>query len=372
MVSASPKHACPDCGAEATWNPGKHALICGSCGTESAAELKALGEIVEHDFKQGLASLKGLETGLARESLEFKCQSCQAISFLEPSRVAQNCGFCGSAALVPYKDLNEVIRPESLLPMKISEAKVREIIRSWYGTHSYAPNALGEKAMTDSVHGLYIPYWTFDAQVHADWTAESGMYTDRRRITATQRDGRRVRELRATRWSPASGELDHFFDDQLICGSKGVHPDLIRQVEPFPSKEAVPYDPGYLAGFVVERYQINLDAAFKASRVEMRRQTEHLCEWNVPGDTFRRLQTRQRYSAQTFKHILVPIWLLTYVYRGKVFQVVVNGYNGKIAGEYPRSRVKMFFAWAVFIGVILLILFLYLRPFLLPLFLGVR
>ena len=342
-VQASAKYACPACGAQATWSPGKNALVCGFCGTESAAELKTEGEIVEHDLQQTLASLKGRETGLDRETIEVKCQSCQAISYFEPSRVAQNCEFCGSAALVPYQDVNEVIRPESLLPMKVSETRVREDMRRWYGSRWFAPNALGQKAMTDTLRGLYVPYWTFDARVHATWTAESGTYYYTTE-TYTQNGQRRTRQVRHTRWSPASGELEHFFDDELICGSKGVHPALLRQVEPFPTREAVPYDSGYLAGFVVERYQVDLATASETWRTVMHRKTEALCAEQVPGDTHRNLQTHQQYSAQTFKHVLAPVWLLSYVYRGKPFQVVVNGYTGKIAGEHPLSWVKIFFA----------------------------
>lgn len=340
---ASSKYACPACGAEATWNPGKNALICGFCGTESAAQLKAQGEIIEHDLRQTLASLKGRETGLAREAIEVKCQSCQAISSFEPSRVAQNCEFCGSAALVPYKDVNELIRPESLLPMKVSETKVREEMRRWYGSRWFAPNALGAKAMTDTLRGLYVPYWTFDAKVHAAWTAESGTYYYTTE-SYTENGQRKTRQVQHTQWSPAAGELDHFFDDELICGSKGVHPKLLREVEPFPTKEAAPYDPGYLAGFVVERYQIDLGTASQTSRSVMEQQTDARCAGQVPGDTHRNLQTRQNYSAQTFKHVLAPIWLLTYAYHGKPYQVVVNGYTGKIAGEHPLSWVKIFFA----------------------------
>ena len=342
-VLASVKYACPACGAQATWNPGKNALTCGFCGTESKAELKKEGEIVEHDLQQALASIQGRETGLAREAIEVKCQSCQAISSFEPNRVAQNCDFCGSAALVPYQDVKELIRPESLLPMKVAETRVREDVRRWYASRWFAPNALGQKAMTDTLRGLYVPYWTFDAQVHASWTAESGTYYYTTE-SYTENGQRRTRQVRHTRWSNASGELDHFFDDELVCGSKGVHPTLLRQVEPFPTKEAVPYDSGYLAGFVVERYQVDLASAAQTWRVEMHAKTEALCAQQIPGDTYRNLRTQQQYSAQTFKHVLVPVWLLSYVYRAKPYQVVVNGYTGKIAGERPWSWVKLFFA----------------------------
>ena len=330
-VTATAKYACPACGAQATWNPGKHALVCGSCGTESAAELKTQGEVVEHDLLATLATLQTRETGLAREAVEVKCRSCEAISSFEPHRVAQNCEFCGSAALVPYEAVNEVIRPELLLPMKVAETQVREDMRRWYGSRWFAPNALALTAMTDTLRGLYLPYWTFDANVHASWTAESGThYTEGKK--------------RRTRWRSVEGQIFHSFDDELICGSKGVHPVLLRQVEPFPTEDAVPYDPGYLVGFVVERSQIDLVAAAQASRTEMHRKIKALCREQVPGDTCRNLQTEQKYSAQTFKHILAPVWLLSYIYRGKSFQVVVNGYTGKIAGEHPLSWIKIFFA----------------------------
>ena len=40
VASARQKFNCPACGAEANWNPGKQALICPFCGTESPAQLK--------------------------------------------------------------------------------------------------------------------------------------------------------------------------------------------------------------------------------------------------------------------------------------------------------------------------------------------
>jgi hypothetical protein len=47
------------------------------------------------------------------------------------------------------------------------------------------------------------------------------------------------------------------------------------------------------------------------------------------------------FSGQTFKHILVPVWLLAYTYGAQNFQVVINGYTGAIAGRYPKSAIKI-------------------------------
>ena len=55
--------------------------------------------------------------------------------------------------------------------------------------------------------------------------------------------------------------------------------------------------------------------------------------------------------------IIVPIWLLVYVFGSKSYQVVVNGYTGRIAGRYPYSPWKIFFiAVAVVFAFILFVI----------------
>jgi predicted RNA-binding Zn-ribbon protein involved in translation (DUF1610 family) len=170
------KFACPACGGEAVWNPAKSRLVCPFCGTESTARLDRDGAIAEHDLLGALRAAPGIagEAGTAKR--EVKCQSCNAISLLDPSRQAQNCEFCGSAQLVPYAETTPAHRPESVLPFTLPETEARDRIRAWYRSLWLAPSALAKKALTDTVRGVYLPYWTFDAQVDAAWTAEAGHY----------------------------------------------------------------------------------------------------------------------------------------------------------------------------------------------------
>jgi hypothetical protein len=261
-----------------------------------------------------------------------KCQSCKAISVFDPEKIGRNCEFCGSAQLVPYTEVDDPFRPESLLAFRISEAQARDLIRGWYKRQWLAPNALASKALTDTVKGLYLPYWTFDAHAYARWTADSGIYY------YVQSGGKRQRRVR---WTPAAGELTHHFDDDLVCASTGMHDRRLKAIEPFPTKELVPYDPGYLAGWTVERYQIDLAGAAARSRQQMETALRRMCAAQGPGDTHRNLVVNATYTDQRFKHILVPVWLVSYVFHGKSFQVVVNGVTGSIAGERPYSWVKI-------------------------------
>ena len=339
---ARDKYHCPACGADAHWNPERQALICPYCGTEAPGKMDpSSGQIVEHDLVTALREVSGSQRGWKAEKISVKCQSCQAISVLDAAIVGQRCAFCGSAQLVPYEQIKAPISPESLLAFKVAESRVRDAVREWYGTRWFAPGGLKSAALTDQVKGVYLPYWTFDAQAFAEWTAESGYYYYETE-TYTDSEGRsQTRQVQRTRWQPSAGSLHHFFDDELVPASRGVDAELLRKVEPFPTRELVPYDPGYLAGWIIEQYQIDLIAAAQNARNQMDAELETMCAAEVPGDTHRSLNVSTTYTRQSFKHVLFPVWLLTFNYGANAYQVLVNGYTGTIAGKYPLSWIKI-------------------------------
>ena len=118
----------------------------------------------------------------------------------------------------------------------------------------------------------------------------------------------------------------------------------------------MPYDTAFLSGFVVEHYQIVLLDAAQRSQESMVRQLHDMCAAEVPGDTQRNLEIHPSFSAQTFKHILVPVWLLSYLYSAKTYQVVVNAYDGRMAGQYPKSAWKI--ALLVLLAIIVAVVFM--------------
>lgn len=351
--AALDKRACPECGGDLQWNAAKKALVCPYCGTVApwAPGDATPGAIAELDLVEALAKEDASGRGYGTERREVQCRSCKAISAFEPDRVADRCAFCGSPALVPYEALKEAITPQSLLPFCVPDTQVRESIRRWYGTRWFAPNRLKKAALTDTLRGLYLPYWTFDAQVHATWTAEAGHY-----YTTTesyiQNGQTRTRQVRHVRWEPASGELQHFFDDDLVPGSEGAHAGLLEKIEPFPTTtDLKPYAPEFVRGWTVERYQVDLRLAAEHNMTQMQRAVHDLCAQQVPGDTHRNLQVQSTYRGRTFKHVLMPVWLVSYTYGRRSFQLLANGYTGTIAGERPYSAFKI--ALAVIAALIL-------------------
>ncbi len=359
MITALEKHECPACGAQAEWDPATQKLRCAFCGTESPYHLdRDQGKVVELDLVKALRELPDEERGWQTERRSVQCQSCRAVMVFDPARVGQNCEFCGSPALVDYQEIRAPIRPQGVLPFRVDASRVRDDIRRWWKSRWFAPGRLAIAALVDTIKSLYIPYWTFDARVHCPWTAEAGYYYY---VNVPGRDskGRPVmRQERRVRWEPAAGVVDTAFDDEAVPGTQGLPIDLLKGVEPFPTREVVAYDTAFLSGHVVEHYQVVLLEAAQRSLEQMHAKLVAMCSQQVPGDTQRNLQIAPEYSERTFKHVLVPVWLLTYGYRARTYQVIVNGYTGTIAGQRPYSAWKVAFAIVLAIVVGLIVLWL--------------
>jgi ribosomal protein S27E len=361
-ITALHKYPCPECGGDAEWNASKQALVCPYCGTIlpwNPGEDK-LGETIrETDLAEVLRSAGPENRDWRFEKREVKCQSCQAITVFEASRAAQRCEFCGSPSIVPVETNRDAITPSAVLPAHLSEPQVRDRLREWYASRLFAPNRFKKAALTDTLHGLYLPYWTFDAHVHATWTAMAG-YVYIVNVQRRGADGRTVTVAeQRVRWEPAAGELEHFFDDDPVPGTMGIGLALLRKVEPFPTRgeELKPYEPAYVRGWVVERYQVDLRKAAETSLAQMEAAVRELCSRQVPGDTQRDLQVHTEYQGRTFKHVLVPVWLVSYTYGPTNYQIVVNGYTGAVAGDRPISYTKIFFYVVLPLIIVILLLF---------------
>jgi hypothetical protein len=64
-------------------------------------------------------------------------------------------------------------------------------------------------------------------------------------------------------------------------------------------------------------------------------------KFDIGGDAQQITSMQARYSDVTFKHVLLPVWLASYRWRNKAYQVVVNGRTGAVSGERPYSAIKI-------------------------------
>lgn len=329
---------CGQCGASMSWDPDADALTCAYCGNRVEVPRTA-GTIVE----RALEDAPEAQRGLGIELRVTACDSCGARVTFDGKDTAERCVFCGSPNVLAQDANRNAIRPESLVPLDVGRDEVRANFQGWLKSLWFRPNAL-KKAQTSQAVGIYVPFWTFDAQVHSDWSADSGTYYYVTVPYTTMVNGKpvtRTRQERRTRWSPAWGSRDDVYDDHAVHASLGQPGDLVRQLGDFALAGLVPYQPEYLAGWRAEEYSVDLEAGWGIARDEIVASQDVRCGGDVPGDTYRNLSVRNRIRDVRWKHVLLPIWSLQYRFRGKVYTVLVHGQSGKVVGKAPYSWAKI-------------------------------
>jgi len=337
-------HSCPNCSADMVFDATSQSLKCGHCGaTVPIAGAAGQQAIVEYDLASGLAA--SAATGLGAAVRTLRCQECGASVSFEERVTSTTCEFCGSAQVLPQEQNRNLIRPGSVLPFKVDQAKASSAFKAWISRLWFRPSDLKHRAAVSQMAGVYVPYWTFDAMVHSSWTAQAGYYyyetehyMDR---DSSGKTVHRTRQVRRTRWQPAWGSRQDFYDDVLVCASKGIPDDLKRKLEPFDTHALVPYTPAVLAGWKAEEYAVDLNSAWKMGLERIEASQYQRCGADVPGDTHAALHVTSRYANTTFKHVLLPVWISAFRYGDKVYRFLVNGQTGEVTGKAPWSVAKI-------------------------------
>ncbi|WP_135501251.1 TFIIB-type zinc finger domain-containing protein [Roseovarius aestuariivivens] len=346
---AEHRFPCDQCGADLRFDPGAGALVCDYCGHAQAAEPAAhpVTAIRELSFDKAVAGQ--LATEEIEETRVLSCTNCGAQVEFAPDIHAAECPFCATP-VVTDTGTHRHIKPRGLLPFALDEGAARRAMTDWLGSLWFAPSGLQDYARNGRrMQGIYVPYWTFDADTTSRYTGERGtVYYET--VTVMHEGKRQRRQVAKIRWTPASGRVARAFDDVLVLASRSLPARYTDALEPWDLGALKPYSPQFLAGFRAEGYQVPLATGFEQARVKMDAVIIRDVRFDIGGDQQRihRIDTDMR--DVTFKHILLPVWLAAYKYRGKTYRFVVNGRSGRVQGERPWSPVKI--AIAVVLGLI--------------------
>ncbi len=334
---------CNECGADLRFDPEAGLLVCDFCGNreEIAPPPGARDALRELDLQATLAHTA--DEAPSEETRTVRCTNCGAVFEFDPAIHAGLCPFCASP-IVTDSGLTRQIRPRGLAPFALGEKAARDAMNAWLGRLWFAPNGLQKYARKGRrLQGIYLPYWTFDADTRSSYSGARGTYYY---VTRTvMRDGKRqqVRERRI-RWRNVSGRVARWFDDVLVPASRSLPADQLQDLEPWDLADLVPYQPEYLAGFRAESYTVPLDEGFAEARRKMDRVIERDVRFDIGGDRQRINSIQTRISDTTFKHVLLPVWMAAYRYRGKSYRFIVNGRTGRVSGQRPWSAWKIAFA----------------------------
>ncbi len=350
---AAHRFPCSTCGSDLRFSPGSDALKCDHCGAEQLIEgAQQSHQISELNYLNALKDeLPEVETSEIRT---LTCDSCGAHVEFEPDSHAAECPFCASP-VVTGTGTERQIKPSALLPFDLSEPKARKQMTDWLGALWFAPNGLHEYARKGrKMQGIYVPYWTYDANTKSSYTGQRGTiyYVNQQvRVMVDGKSQMQNRKVQKIRWQAARGRVTRFFDDVLVLGSTSLPKSYTDALAPWDLSELEPYQPEFLAGFRAESYTVSLEDGFTEASAYMNRMITRDVRFDIGGDRQRISNIDTDVSRRTFKHILLPVWLAAYKYRGKTYRFVVNGRTGTVRGERPYSSAKI--AIAVIAGLTL-------------------
>jgi hypothetical protein len=333
---------CEGCGADLEFHIGSQRLVCPHCAFTKELQLPAGAQVSERSLQEALDKIAAQRRSstaapavLGRR--EFTCKTCSATIVFDGAITSGECAYCGNAVVDAdvHAASAERLPVDALLPFQVDKPQAQQALQAWVKSRWFAPNEFKRRGVQGTCNGLYLPYWTFDAMTASYYEGERGEH-----YWVTVGSGDKKRRERRTRWYPASGHFQRFFDDVLICAKTGMSPRL-QALGPWPLEKCLPFTAEVLAGYAAMTYDAELPAGFTQCQEQIKSELRGDVRRLIGGDDQRIERIDTQYSALTYKHLLLPVWMLAYSWHDKTYQVVVNACSGEVQGDRPYSWVKI-------------------------------
>jgi predicted RNA-binding Zn-ribbon protein involved in translation (DUF1610 family) len=293
-------------------------LFCANCGTEAPHRASA-------------------ERAASTWRHNFQCRGCGASMSWDASAKALRCPFCGSTDLDEQRDAR-ALAPKRVVPLSIDRDHARNILRQWLSRGFWRPGDLAGAASIDEMRPVHVPYWVFEATTHTYWTADSS------KVPFGARGD----------WVPVSGEHRGRYAGVLIGASSALTPHETSALCPFDLGRGRAPEEVDLENAIVEQFRVQRKYARPLARQGLENLEREACTQYVPGRN-RNLKVNVRLEGLSSEPVLVPVWIMAYRYRDKLYRFLINGQTGQAWGEAPISWIKVTIAVLIAAGVIGLI-----------------
>lgn len=323
---------CPQCGANTSYRAAVGGIQCDFCGYVQHSEAEAVGYAAQaQEFT--LEALRRGEQGWGVDRSEIECGSCGAAFTVQAGQVAATCPFCGSHQVHVRQQATAGHRPGHLIPFGVEQGAATAAAKAWLGKGWVHPAGLRELSKIAQFTGVYVPFWAFDARIHGHWRCQVGYRRTRRRSDGTTET--------YTEWHWKDGPVDLPWVGKLVPGTTHMSNIVLGRVQPFPLEQLVDYASEFLAGWSAQAYDVSLPDAWKTGRKELLEATKERCKAMAGGDTQRNFSAQLDLDDETWKHVLLPVYVSAYQFKGETYQVMVNGVTGTVGGQKPVAWWKI-------------------------------
>ena len=347
------EYECPCCGGKVEFDSSIQKMKCPYCDSEfdmeamrahdQALEQEQQGESQDDDWETEQQQFPDEE----KEGLRvYRCKSCGGEIVTDETTAATHCPYCG-APVIMVGNLADDLKPDGIIPFQLDKKAAIAALKQ----HMTGKKLLDKRFASDShleeIKGVYVPFWLFDAvaggQARFRATRVRTWETPRERCTETSY----YDVARAGRMA---------FRQIPVDGSGKAPDDLMESVEPFDYSAMVPFQTGYLSGYMADRYDVHSDKCRQRAHERAKRSMESALASTVTGyHTVTPEVCSVHLEHPSAKYVLCPVWLLTSTYEGKTYLFAVNGQTGKIAGDMPlntKAQTGYTVGWTLGLGAI--------------------
>lgn len=336
-------YRCPQCGAGTQFDVAAGGVACEHCGHSVKADA---GQPAEH-LEFTLEALAAGAQGWGVERRQLHCEACGADLALADGALTARCPFCASAQVNVRAASGDGLRPGGVAPFTVDMAATGSRAQAWLGSGWFHPAGLSSLARLESFMGVYLPFWIFGARLQSEWKAEVG-YEE----TETYFDSRdmkhKTRQVVRWRWEHGAAAVD--VDDLPVVGTSRVNGAVLSDILPFDLAAVQTFSPDFLAGFQAQGYDVPLPQAWETGKAEMRERAQAACRAQIRSGHVRNLHVTADFADETWRYVLLPLYVSAYRYEDRVFQVMVNGQTGAVAGQKPVAWGKVWAAIALMLA----------------------
>ncbi|MCA5005769.1 zinc finger domain-containing protein [Sphingobacterium bovistauri] len=340
---------CAECGAPMHYLPGTSSLLCSYCGTKNEIpqldQIELTVDLSPIPIQEYTDSISNKSESLNQLAEVASCTNCGATTTMDAHIVSTNCPFCASPLVIDHH-MEHVLRPNAILPFGIDYKQALSNLKKWGDTLWFAPNDLKHVLNAHSVSGLkgiYIPYWSYNTYAVSAYDGERGEYYYVSR-TVRDSDGKtRTVQDRKTRWYDVSGSVSGQLDNILISASTSLSQENSNKVNSWNLDKLVPFDERYLSGFLAQTFQLDHQKGFDLAKTVIDQEVSSWIYQDIGGDEQRINDYNIQLSDITLRYILLPLYMSSYKYKGKTYNILINAFSGRVYGDRPYSFWKIFF-----------------------------
>jgi hypothetical protein len=244
---------------------------------------------------------------------EIHCSHCGAPIAFKPGEILATCKYCGYTVVI---ETGETFTFEhSILLNKYDQTQVEEPITDWMRTGFLKPPDMAKKSKITEKNLVYLPFWVVSTEAKSSY---KGIFE---------------------RVAPAvikEGKIEKDYDWLVLARKAAEFPTREYNV---PLEGKIPYDFRKIEAFAkVLNSEIDKDDAVEIARQQVDEHHRFLAQEDV--DKIIEMNTELEIKQVVYLH--APIWFVKFGYKGKDYQMLVDGATGTvIKGDIPSTGFGM-------------------------------